>query len=346
MQFPVEITNFNLCEMFSLTLVYLLFLVEIIVNASPINDEVMMKIAMWSADSGLELKEVCRNDRMNILILEGLQITSVNDGKLPCLKMLPLGMSPNFKPFPHIYRYEKEKDKGAVFPDFLEVSELGRALESCKRRKVKILVQVKIDKEVKLTHRQTILMSVLLWNSFFYTGDYYDRPFGKEIVFDGIHFIYEKGTSNISNNLMKRINEMAKFEEQKIILSSQSNDIKDIKAIPSESNFIITSPDSITTKTAPGNFSFVVLTSSDGSKMAEKFKNFKTFKGTATRLNKNSRIAGLKTLISRNPKNETSGIPIFAILLFLSSIVFISGIIFYNFKRKLLKKKDSSMEME
>lgn len=326
--------------MISATLLYLV--VVKIVNAM-LFKEGLTNISLWNANSGLELKEVCRNDRMDILILEGLQIQPENKGKSQCLKMLPLGVSHNYKPYPHVYRYTKEKDKGAVFPDFLEVSELARALESCKRRKVKILMQVKIGKEIKFTNRQTILMSVLLWNSFFYSGDYYDRPFGKEIVFDGIHFVYEKGTSNLSNNLMKRINDMAKFGEQKVILSSQSSDIK---IIPSESNFIIASSDLITTKTAPEKFPFIVLTSSDESKTVEKFKNFKMFKGTARRSNKNSRLVGLKTLISRNPNNETGGLSIFAIFLILTLFIFTSVIIFYNFKRKISKKLDSSSEIE
>ena len=326
--------------MLSVPLFYLC-LVQI-VNSRLLN-EGLTKIAVWNANSGLELKEVCRNDKMDILILEGLQIQPVNKGKSQCLKMLPFKSSNNYKPFPHVYRYTKEKEKGAVYADFLEVSELGRALESCKRRKVKILMQVKIGKEVKFTHRQMILMSVLLWNSFFYSGDYYDRPFGKEIVFDGIHFIYENGTLNLSNNLMKRLNEMAKFEDQKVILSSQSSDIK---VIPSESNFIITTPDLITTKTAPEKFPFIVLTSSDESKTIEKFKNFKMFKGTAKILNKTSRLTGLKTLISRNPNNDTSGLSIFAIFLIVTFLIFTSVIFFYNSKCKLSKKLDLSSEIE
>ena len=297
-----------------------------IVNSSLLKDD-LLKIAIWNANSGLELKEVCRNDKMDILILEGLQIQSVNKGKAQCLKMIPMN---NNKPFPHIYRFTKEKEKGAVYADFLEVSELGRALESCKRRKVKILIQLKIGKEVKFTRRQSILMAALLWNSFFYAGDYYDRPFGKEIVFDGVHIAYDKGTLNIVTGLIRRINEMAMNEDKDVIMSSESGDIK---TIAMESNFIVTSIDSIT---SPPKIPFVVLMNDENTKVIENLKPCETFKGTVRRLNKKGRFATLKRLISRNPKSGTTGFSSFKIFVVftLISTILIIIIVFYRFKRK------------
>lgn len=297
-------------------------------------DNKLLKVAIWNSKSGLELKEVCRNEKMDILILEGLQVKPVNKGKSQCLKMLPIK---NQKPFPHVHRYTQEKEKGAVYADFLEVSEFGHALESCKRRNVKIMIQVKIGKEVKFTRRQTILMSSLLWDSFFYSGDYYDRPFGTEIVFDGIHFVYENGTSNLSNSLMKKINEMSEFGERKVILSSESNEIE---MIPSESNFFITSAASITLKTAPKNVPFVILSSADESKAVEKFKDYKMFKGVAKKLDKSSRLTGLKSWTSRNPKVTGNKPSIYLILFIAALIISISMLIIYKFKQHKSSKKE------
>lgn len=320
--------------MITMVVVYFLLLLMIVIVNATVLDEKLSKIAIWNSKSGLELKEVCRNEKMDILILEGLQVKPVNKGKSQCLKMLPIQ---NQKPFPHVHRYMQEKEKGAVYGDFLEVSELGHALESCKRRNVKILIQVKIGKEVKFTRRQTILMSSLLWDSFFYSGDYYDRPFGTEIVFDGIHFVYENGTSNLSNNLMIKINEMSEFGERKVILSSESNEIK---MIPSESNFIITSAASITTKTAPKTVPFVILSSADESKTVEKFKDYKMFRGTVKKLDKSSRLAGLKSLTSRNPKVTEDGPSIYLILLIAALIIFVSVLVIYKFKKSKSTKKE------
>lgn len=325
-----------------MAVVYFLLLLKIlIVNATVLDEKLkLLKVAIWNSKSGLELKEVCRNDKMDILILEGLQVKPANKGKSQCLKMLPIQ---NQKPFPHVHRHTQEKEKGAVYADFLEVSELGRALESCKRRNVKILIQLKIGKEVKFTRRQTILMSALLWDSFFYSGDYYDRPFGADIVFDGIHFVYENGTSNLSNGLMKKIKDMAEFEERKVILSSESGEIK---MIPSESNFIITSDASISAKTAPTNVPFIILTPADESKTIEKFKDYKMFKGVVMKLNKSSRLTGLKSLTSRNPKIKEDGPPIFFILSIAALLIFSSIFIYYKFKHKSSEKSDLSGQIE
>jgi hypothetical protein len=321
---------------------YLLIVILIIKTGNTIimKEESLLRVAIWNAKSGLELKDVCQNENMDIIILDGLEVQPMNKGKSQCLKMLPIH---NQKPFPHVHRYTKTKDKGAVYADFLEVSELGRALESCKRRNVKILIQLKIGNEVKFTIRQSILMSVLLWDSFFYSGYHYDRPFGNEIVFDGIHVVHGKLKSNLSNILMKKIKEMAEFEDRNLILSSESSEIK---MIPTLSNFIITSAGLITAKTAPKNVPFIIVTSADESKTVENFQNNKMFKGTAKRLNKNNRLIRLKSSISRHSENKEIGLSILAIFFIVALLIFTSLVIFYSFKQKLSKKPGSFLSDE
>lgn len=328
--------------MIAISLLFMKIIFICIIRASITKNE-LLKIAIWNANSGLELKEVCRSEKMDILILDGLQVQV--KGRSHCLKMLQLGSSQNrFKPFPHIHLFTKEKKKGAVYAEYFDVSELGRALESCKQSNVKIFIQVKMRKNLKLTRRKTILLSSILWNSFFYNGDYYDRPFGHEIVFDGIHLSFERETLNLSRNLINRMNEMAQNEGREISFSSESGNLNNALM---ESNFIIVPQDSITAKTAPTEVPFAILTTDENSKKIEQFRNCKMFRGKAKKLCKTSRLASLKRLMSRNPKNLTSGPSIFAILLIVGLFIIFLLISFYVFKWTTTKKSSAkSVEVE
>ena len=308
-------------KMFSTAVLYFLILLRIL-NANVLYKE-FLRIAIWNSSSGLELKEVCQNDKMDILILEGLRVKSMSKGKSHCLKMLPVQ---NQKFFPHAHRQILDKGKGAVYADYLEVSELGQVLDICKQRNVKVLIQVEIRKQIKLTRRQTILMSVLLWNSFLSSSYYYDRPFGADFVFDGIHFVHDSGTLNISHNLMKKIRNISEFEDRRVILSSESSDIKNV---PSESDFVITTASSINAKSAPKDVPFVIRTTVDELKTFEEFIDYKMFKGFATKLNETSRLTILKYLMTRNSSIFRSGLGFFTVLLalifILSLFLFVAG---------------------
>ena len=49
-----------------------------------------LKVAIWNANSGMELREVCRTEKIDILIVEALQVQPFNGGKSQCLKMLSM----------------------------------------------------------------------------------------------------------------------------------------------------------------------------------------------------------------------------------------------------------------
>ena len=263
-----------------------------------------MKIALWNANSGLELKEICRNDKMDLLIVEGLQVLASGKNSENVLKMIPMGPK-NSKPFPHFYRFFKEKSKGAFYGEFLDVSELGEGLQSCKLRHVKLMLQVKIESNVKMTRRKMILLSTLLWNSFLSDGNHYERPFGSEIAFDGIHFVYDKSAVDLVGKLIKNLRETAWNDEKEIILSSaESNFNFNPNRFVKESNFVITND----SKSIPSNISFAVTMSLNekNSHVAKKYEGNKSFYGTVKILCKMDRLGKLKRLISRNPKPTDS----------------------------------------
>lgn len=267
------------------------------------------KINLWNANFGLEIKEVCDHDDLDILIIEGLQLiptTFKSSKKTSIAHVLKMsGMGPNHSaPFPHYYRFFKEKTRGAVYADFLNVKGLGEALKSCLRRKVKIVLQVKIESDSNtLTRRKRILLSSLLWNSFIGDGKYFDRPFGQEISFDGFHFVHDKATVSVVTQLVKRLSEMAWNSEKEIILSTGSSDFKyNSGRMVSESAFVITNDP----KSVDGKIPFAVVLTGNEKNLDDSFKRSKSFYGIVRVLSKKNRFEALKKLLSRNPSSSNS----------------------------------------
>ena len=294
------------------------------------------KISFWSADSGLELKEVCRHDQMDVLIVDGLRIQPAGNKASPAavLKMVPMsGRKSEFMPFPHYYKFFKEKGKGAVWPDYLDVSGLGPQLAECQRKGVKVLIQVKTEKEVgKLSRRKLILLSKMIYDSFIADdGEFVERPFGNSFRFDGLHFAYDKANADKVADLMRRIKVLAEIEKSDLVISSSSGDYKTLQDEPTaESNFVITSVvPKITTKP------FVMLESK-----VKDLKNNSFFKGTMKILNKKGRLTGLNKLVSRNPGSYDSGVNVYVISpivlggsLILGSVIFILYIVYRKLRQ-------------
>ena len=280
-------------------------------------------VAYWSADSKLDLGEVCRHVKTDILILDVLSVVSSEKKTSTVLKMVPMGGNKSdLRPFPHLYRFLQEKEKGAVYADYLEVSGLGRQLIECREQNVRILIQVRVENEVKWSMRKSILLSAQLWNSFMAVdGEFYDRPFGKEIRFDGFHFIYDNLTAHKVSNLMKRLKEMAHNEGTSLILSGSCVNSKfKSDTVESESDFTVSPIDS----------------ESFGVYGLNNFK--KTLKGRMKILSKNGRLNELKNLTSRNPKNfeENYRVPFLVIAagLVIGLIIFITIAYVYHIKLK------------
>lgn len=299
------------------------------------------KIGLWSGSSNLELAEVCRSNpnALDMIVIEALQVFLLNKGKTFQLKMLDMGTKYS-RPFPHQYRFLKGKDKGAGYGDYFDVSEMEGTLKVCRDKKIKMMVQLSLVGLTRLRKRQVILLSMMIWNSFF-EGNV-DRPFGSEFIFDGINFIYGKNSEDVALEVirgLKRTALMTESETNLVISSScSSNSGKYISSgIANESTFIIV-PESFNGKT--GN-PFVVQQSSIGmgKKIQEKFKSNSMFKGISCKLGSNDRFSALKRLLSRNPSKLSEvdddsdrskyGIVVYVIVIFI--IVIIVTFIAYSF---------------
>lgn len=321
----------------SFSFIFLAFLLFLSIVISSDLDLKLEKVAFWSADSKLQLQEVCQFEHINVLILDVLRVLPAESESSNVLKMVPMSENQSeFLPFPHVHRFMKEKEKGAVYADFLDVSGLGLQLAQCQKRNVRILIQVKIEKDLKMSRRKLILLSSLLCNSFILVdGDFYDRPFGKEVRFDGFHFVYDKSTERQVSSVMRNLKERAKIgATTDMILGSSSSDYKyNGEEVVNESNFIVTSVVPKTTKIA-----FVLV--APGSKLLKSAKLNNFFKGKLQFLDKKGRLNDLKKLISRNPIASEPDFNVFIIAgvlggsLAFSAITFILSIFF----RKRLAK--------
>lgn len=255
-----------------------------------------LRIGVWNATSKLDLMRVCNseNDQLDILIVDGLKVVPIKKRKVQSLslKMIPMGAGNN-RPFPHYHRYKNEMRKGAVYADFLDASELGKGLEACRRRNIKVMIQVTLGKDLKeFKLRKSILLASLLWNSFFAEGYFHDRPFGPDFSFDGIHFVHDSKLLNPISSIMKRLKEMAENDgERELILGNECGD----KTIAiGYSDFIITSAELASTMRVP----FFVANTVKG---LEEIKKNQYFKGTSKKLDKKN------TTVVKQDAENTSG---------------------------------------
>lgn len=309
------------------------------------------KVAFWSADSKLKLEEVCQHDHMYELILDVLSVLPTETKSSHVLKMVPMSADESeLLPFPHVYRFVKDKGRGAVYADYLDVSGLGSQLAECQKRNVRLLIRVKMEKALNLSRRKLILLSALLWNSFLAAaGDFYDRPFGKDVRFDGFHFVYDKSTGRQVSILMKFLKKKAENEGTGLHLGSSSADYKfSSSEVIDESDFIVTSIEP-KAKTIP----FVLFVPDSGkgksTKLLQSAKLNKFFKGTLEILSKNGRLEGLKKLISRNPKESEEGSNVLIIAgllggsLAIASIAFLSYF-YVSYRRRSAKEPIKTLE--
>lgn len=303
-------------------------------------------INLWNANSGLEIKEICQNDDMNILILEGLQvipITSSSKKPVTSYALTMRGMGSNWStPFPHYHRFFTGKDKGAVYADFLDVCGMGDALRTCQKRGVKIVLQVKFESCTKFSRRKVILLSSLLWNSFLGDGQHYDRPFGPGIEFDGFHFVHDKTTVIATGKVIERLREMAWNVEKDFIMSTSTNNFKfnSDKIVPGSTFIIINDPKSIIVSVP---FAVLAKGKDADSDLFKRYKNDALFYGTVKVSSKRDRFHALKRLLSRNPSQSenSSYVGMVVVLIAIVGSSILIGIVgFYLWRRKVYESKE------
>lgn len=295
------------------------------------------KIGLWTGNSGLELSEVCKSSSnvFDVLLIEALQVAILNKGNIFQLKMLNMGIKYS-NPFPHPYSYLKGKNRGAGYAEYYDARELEKTLKVCKDdMKIKMMVQLSFIGVTRMRRRQVILLSMMIWNSFF-EGNV-DRPFGTEFIFDGINFVYDKNSEDIALEVMREMRRTELMTESKknlIVGSSGGKYLSDL--IVSESDFVIVL-ESVNEKSIPTKTPFVVQSATTfEKKIQEKFKSHQMYRGILCTLGSKERFSVLKKLFSSNPKAPSCGIVVVGIIVMVVSIVIILAYLGYKYKSKLL----------
>lgn len=280
---------------------------------------------LWSKESKLNLDESC--PAVDFIVIEGAEVRTDDDGKTFSLHLSSLGRGNN-RPLSHMHRFANGKKRGAVWPDYVDATQIGSTLTACRnQRKTKMLLKISLDSKYAINFRQVILLASISWNSFLSKAPVdQDRAFGKDFAFDGIHLIHNQLTTKAAEKFIQRLHEFAAVENRKDLVILSENVDSDLHLNAADANVI-------DSKIAE-NFTnpFVILAKSTDC-LNPKIAKSKNYRGTIR-----ASVLKRRRFLSFNKSKPASQGEIFMIAVILGAI-FIGLVTAFVFIRSYLKRK-------